>query len=270
MKDEVRSGNVRGGLLVDRYHIDSVFVSWRTGHNPMVTFDLYTRKLPFGGAHLLVKGWNQRWESLRTGACIRTEIDTCNRPAITRDFLEELAHLQGFTGSINAIREGEIAFANEPLMRVTASFREALMLESAMLHTIGVSTLDRHQSQQTGASGGWQRRGGVRIAGEHRLPISLPAQRLLEVVAAHRLSTRPAGMVYQHRGRSPCARRALSHRNGGVCCGSRHAAIVHSLLLDTYDVVAATGNGDLGSAGRVTTIGPPPHVGSAGQWRPCR
>jgi nicotinate phosphoribosyltransferase len=37
--------------------------------------------------------------------------------------------------------EGEIAFAHEPLLRVTAPFRESLLLESALLHLVGVSTL---------------------------------------------------------------------------------------------------------------------------------
>ena len=37
--------------------------------------------------------------------------------------------------------EGTVAFADEPLLRVTAPFREALLLESGLLRAIGVSTL---------------------------------------------------------------------------------------------------------------------------------
>ncbi len=37
--------------------------------------------------------------------------------------------------------EGTVAFADEPLVRVTAPFREALLLESGLLRAIGVSTL---------------------------------------------------------------------------------------------------------------------------------
>ena len=37
--------------------------------------------------------------------------------------------------------EGTVAFPHEPLLRVTAPFREALLLESGLLHTIGVATL---------------------------------------------------------------------------------------------------------------------------------
>ncbi len=44
------------GLLVDLYHLDAAYVSWRTGHNAPATFDLYTRSAPFGGTYLLTAG----------------------------------------------------------------------------------------------------------------------------------------------------------------------------------------------------------------------
>jgi nicotinate phosphoribosyltransferase len=55
-------------------------------------------------------------------------------------FLDELAQLH-FTGEILAMPEGSIAFPNEPIMRVTAPFREALLLEAGLLQAIGLSTL---------------------------------------------------------------------------------------------------------------------------------
>jgi nicotinate phosphoribosyltransferase len=130
-----------GGLLVDLYHIDSAYVSWKTGQNPVVTFDLYTRHNPFGGSFLLVAGLE-----LAAGIASRARLsdDDLQYLRSLRGYDEAfLAHLRQlrFTGSIAAIREGEIAFANEPLMRVTGPFQEAILLESVMLHTIGVSTL---------------------------------------------------------------------------------------------------------------------------------
>src|SRR5260221_14060472 len=37
--------------------------------------------------------------------------------------------------------EGEIAFPNEPILRVTAPFREALLVESGLLQAINLATL---------------------------------------------------------------------------------------------------------------------------------
>src|SRR5438128_6034028 len=55
-------------------------------------------------------------------------------------FLDELATLR-FSGEILALPEGSIVFPNEPIMRVTAPFREALLIESGLLQAINLSTL---------------------------------------------------------------------------------------------------------------------------------
>jgi nicotinate phosphoribosyltransferase len=129
------------GLLVDQYHIDAAYVSWRAGNNPVSTFDLYTRRLPFGGGYLLVAGLELALQLV--GAMRFSDQDLAFLKTV-RDyddqFLEELAQFR-FTGTMAAISEGEIAFADEPLLQVTAPFREALLLEAALLQIVGVSTL---------------------------------------------------------------------------------------------------------------------------------
>lgn len=129
------------GLLIDQYHADSAYVSWKTGYNPQVTFDLYTRKLPFGGGYLLVAGLALALQLVEE---LRYSEDDVNYlrsvRAYDEGFLDELLRFR-FSGEIAAIPEGEIAFADEPLLQVTAPFREALLLESSLLQLVGVSTL---------------------------------------------------------------------------------------------------------------------------------
>jgi nicotinate phosphoribosyltransferase len=129
------------GLLTDLYHVDSAYVSWRTVHNDIATFDLFTRSLPFGSGYLLVAGLELAATFAREFHYRDEEIAYLQevRP-YEPAFFEELRKTR-FTGELMAIPEGEIAFANEPLLRVTAPFREALLLEAGMLHTISVSTL---------------------------------------------------------------------------------------------------------------------------------
>src|ERR1051326_1167486 len=55
-------------------------------------------------------------------------------------FFEFLRTLR-FSGEILAMPEGQIAFPNEPLVRVTAPFSEALLLESGLLQAINLATL---------------------------------------------------------------------------------------------------------------------------------
>ncbi len=129
------------GLLTDLYHPDSAYVAWRAGKNATATFDLYARKAPFSGAYLLVAGLEMALEFVRDFHYTEEEIAFLQQ---IRDydpaFLEELRHLR-FTGEILAMPEGSVAFANEPLLRVTAPFREALLLESGLLQAINLATL---------------------------------------------------------------------------------------------------------------------------------
>lgn len=136
-----RSPGFHPGLMTDMYHPDSAYVSWRSGYNGLTTFDLYTRTAPFGGAYLLVAGLEAAMEFVQSFCYTPEELKFL---AHIRDydsaFLDELSNIR-FTGEISALPEGSIAFPNEPLIRVTAPFREALLLEAGLLQAIGLSTL---------------------------------------------------------------------------------------------------------------------------------
>jgi nicotinate phosphoribosyltransferase len=129
------------GLFVDLYHLDAAYVSWRSGENASATFDLYTRSAPFGGAYLLAAGLEPALAFVRDFRY--TEDDLAWLAALKGydpAFLDELRRFR-FSGDILAMPEGTVAFADEPLVRVTAPFREALLLESGLLRAVGVSTL---------------------------------------------------------------------------------------------------------------------------------
>jgi nicotinate phosphoribosyltransferase len=136
-----RAPGYHPGLMTDMYHPDSAYVSWRAGLNGLTTFDLYTRSAPFGGAYLLVAGLEAALQFVQS---FRYTPDELKFLAHIRDydsaFLDELSSLR-FTGEISALPEGSIAFPNEPIMRVTAPFREALLMESGLLQAINLSTL---------------------------------------------------------------------------------------------------------------------------------
>ncbi len=129
------------GLLTDLYHPDSAYVAWRANRNGQTTFDLYARRAPFGGAYLLVAGLEMALEFVRQFQY--TDEDLAFLQQI-RDydpgFLNELKNLR-FSGEVLAMPEGSIAFPNEPLLRVTAPFVEALLLESGLLQAINLATL---------------------------------------------------------------------------------------------------------------------------------
>lgn len=133
--------NLTSGLLTDLYHVDSAYVSWTSGRNGLATFDLYTRSAPFGNAWLLVAGLEMAALFASSFHYSDDEIAWLQtvRP-YPAAFFEDLKSTR-FTGEMLAMAEGEIAFPGEPIVRVTAPFREALLLEAGLLHTIGISTL---------------------------------------------------------------------------------------------------------------------------------
>ena len=132
---------LRSGLLTDLYHVDSAYVSWRSGRNGLTTFDLYSRSNPFGSGYMLAAGLELAVTFAREFRYGEEEIAYLKRVKPYEDaFYDELRRLR-FTGEILGMPEGEIAFAPEPLLRVTAPFREALLLEAGLLHVISLSTL---------------------------------------------------------------------------------------------------------------------------------
>jgi len=136
-----RTPGYHPGLMTDMYHRDAAYVSWRTGYNGLTTFDLCTRSAPFGGAYLLIAGLEDALEFVQAFRYTSEELKFL---AHIRDydtaFMDELSTLR-FTGEIFALPEGSIAFPNEPIMRVTAPFREAILIEAGLLQAINLGTL---------------------------------------------------------------------------------------------------------------------------------
>jgi len=58
----------------------------------------------------------------------------------SKHFLDYLRQLH-FTGEVNAMPEGTVFFANEPVMEVTAPIVEAQLIETFVLNTIGFQTM---------------------------------------------------------------------------------------------------------------------------------
>ncbi len=128
-------------LYTDLYHVDAAYISWLNDTNGLSTFDLYTRRAPFGGSFMLAAGLGPALDYIRNFRYTDGDLAFLQRikgyPVSFLDFLKGVR----FSGSIDAVPEGEIVFPNEPMLRVTAPFVEAMLLESGLLRTVGVSTL---------------------------------------------------------------------------------------------------------------------------------
>ena len=110
-------------------------------------FALSFRTLPFGGGYAVAAGLDDALailERLRFDGIdieyLRGLRGSEDRPIFGRDFIDRLAELE-FTCQVDAIPEGTVVFANEPLLRVRGPLLQAQLVESILLTVIGFQTL---------------------------------------------------------------------------------------------------------------------------------
>lgn len=129
------------GLEIDLYHLDAVYIAWRSGTTGTSTFELFTRNTPFGGGFMVAAGLELAARHIQNFRYEREDLEWIGQmKGYDPDFLEMLATLR-FTGDVLAMPEGEIAFPHQPMMSVTSTFIEGMLLESGLLRAIGVNTL---------------------------------------------------------------------------------------------------------------------------------
>jgi nicotinate phosphoribosyltransferase len=127
-------------LLTDQYEITMARSFHRLGMNDPAVFELFVRRLPPHRHWLLVCG---------LGPTLRLIEEMRFGPA-ERDYLaglgcedEFISYLDGFrfSGDVEAMPEGTIAFPDEPLVRVTAPRIEAQLIETLLLNQINFQTM---------------------------------------------------------------------------------------------------------------------------------
>jgi nicotinate phosphoribosyltransferase len=127
-------------LLIDRYELAMAASYLRRGMDEPAIFELFVRRLPPNRDWLLVAGLGPTLrliEELRFG---EREREYVARLGFEDAFVEYVGRFR-FSGDIDAIPEGTIAFANEPLLRVTATRIEAQLLETLLLNQINFQTM---------------------------------------------------------------------------------------------------------------------------------
>ncbi|KGR77216.1 nicotinate phosphoribosyltransferase [Ureibacillus sinduriensis] len=129
-------------LHTDLYQINMAESYWADGvHNRKAVFELYFRKLPFGNGYAVFAGLERILQYLEKFHFSESDIAFLSEELnYKEDFIEYLRKLT-FTGSVYSMKEGEIVFANEPLLRIEAPLVEAQLVETALLNIVNYQTL---------------------------------------------------------------------------------------------------------------------------------
>jgi nicotinate phosphoribosyltransferase len=128
-------------LHTDLYQINMAETYWRDGmHDRNSVFDIYFRKLPFGNGYGVFAGLERVISLIEQFGFTESDIDYLRAAGYQEDYLEFLKNMT-FTGTIRSMREGEVVFGNEPLMRIEAPLAQAQLLETLLLNVINYQTL---------------------------------------------------------------------------------------------------------------------------------
>jgi nicotinate phosphoribosyltransferase len=127
-------------LLVDRYELAMAASYLRHELNQPAIFELFVRRLPPNRHWLLAAGLGPTLHLIRELRFGEPELAYLAEDGFERDFLDYLAGFR-FSGDVDAIPEGTVAFPNEPLVRITASRIEAQLLETLLLNQINFQTM---------------------------------------------------------------------------------------------------------------------------------
>jgi nicotinate phosphoribosyltransferase len=133
--------DANAALLTDLYELTMAAAYHAHGLDQPATFDLFIRRLPRARRFLVACGLEQALDYLERlrfdDAALRY---LASLELFEPSFLDRLGELR-FSGEVWAVPEGEIAFAEEPLLRVTAPLIEAQIVETFLLNVISFQTM---------------------------------------------------------------------------------------------------------------------------------
>ena len=128
-------------LLTDLYQFNMIQAYLEHSETKTAVFEFFVRKLPAQRGFLVAAGLEQALEFLEN---LRFSPEELQWLASTGRFgarlLDYLASFR-FTGSVHAMREGTVFFANEPILRVTAPLPEAQLIETRLINILHFQSL---------------------------------------------------------------------------------------------------------------------------------
>ena len=128
-------------LLTDLYELTMLEAYRAEGMDRCATFEFFVRAMPAGRGFLVAAGLAQLVDYLTT---LRFDPDDLAWLAASgrfdAAFVDSLAEL-AFTGDVDAMPEGTVFFADEPIVRVTAPLSEAQLVESRAINLLHFETL---------------------------------------------------------------------------------------------------------------------------------
>ena len=135
-------------LLTDLYQLTMGYGYWKNDMTEQeAVFHLFYRRAPFGGTAAIVAGINPAadfLDKLKFGPEELTYLATLtgadDKPLFEQGYLDHLRDLD-WKLEVDALPEGELAFPNEPILRVRGPLLQCQLVETALLNLVNFQTL---------------------------------------------------------------------------------------------------------------------------------
>lgn len=161
------------GLYTDFYELTMAQGYFTCGKkDQQVSFDYYFRTNPFRNGFTVFAGLADFIDLLRQFSYSDSDIEFLARQGLDREFLNYLREFK-FNGSIYSVREGEIVFPNEPLIRVEGNIIECQLIESLLLNILNFESLIATKAYR------------IKIASEHKFFADFGLRRAQGLGALH-------------------------------------------------------------------------------------
>ena len=186
-------GGVSPALFTDLYELTMAAAYHAHGRTGSATFEVFVRSLPPRRNFLVACGLEDLLAGLSIWRFGDAEIEYLRSLGqFQEDFLRCVAGLQ-FSGDLRAVHEGEVVFAGEPIVEITAPIVEAQLLETLALNVIGTRTMQASKAARVAIA--CQGRAFVDFSArrDHGVDAALGAARAAAIAGADATSLVEAG-----------------------------------------------------------------------------
>jgi len=139
-RDTILSG-IHLGLYTDYYELEMAQGYFYSGKkDEQATFDYFFRSNPYQGGFTVFAGLLDFLDLLDQFSFSQSDIKYLKKQGFKPEFLEYLRDFL-FSGNIFSVKEGEIIFPNEPILKVEGNIIECQLIESLLLNILNFESL---------------------------------------------------------------------------------------------------------------------------------
>ena len=128
-------------LHTDLYQINMMQVYFKQNiHNKHAVFEVFFRKNPFNNGYAVFAGLERIISYLNNLTFSQSDLDYLQSLGYHGEFLDYLRNLK-MSLTVRSVQEGDLVFANEPIVQVEGPLAQCQLVETALLNIVNFQTL---------------------------------------------------------------------------------------------------------------------------------